>query len=109
MKLWLWIGFLSAVTAQAAFASEVAACSTDPEHGVGEQSRIASQLALPIEGAACPDAPIATLLVRSLKESLMTPEALAERERVRAHTRKHPRTLQAGVPDSVLIDGSGAL
>ena len=104
MKLWILVGLMTAAAAPAAFATE----DTTP---VDSDRRVGA--------AAHSDATIQD--GRPRKETLMAPSAVAESTWTappapapaaapqRQRSRKHPRGMDAGVPDSLLIGGSGAL
>ena len=106
MRLYILVGLLAAAGATPAFATEDANCPVDSEHHTAAQTH-----------AAAPND-----TQRSHKETWMMPAAVAETPvaapattiapvtaPVRQHARKHPRSMEAGIPDSVLMDGSGAL
>ena len=102
MKVWVLAGILVAASAPAAFASELP-CTPDTGRRAAEQPR-AENVQAP---AATPAPAPAPALPR--KETLALPAAATESTTLRHHARKHPRAVQAGVPDSVLIGESGAL
>jgi len=106
MKLWILVGLLTAAAAPAAYATEETTPTAESDRHVG--------------AAAHSDA--TPLDARPRKETLMmTPSALAESTWTAPppapvaapaptpRARKHPRPMEAGVPDSMLIGGSGAL
>jgi len=109
MKTLILVGLLTAATAPAAFATEDANCPVDNERHVAtaqahsdaqppDAQRSHKETWMP---AALADMPIAAAAPASNAPAVPPPP----RQRVQ----KHPRTIEAGVPDSVLIGGSGAL
>ena len=93
MKLLVMAGLISVVAAPAAFATEETNGMAVSERHVGAQARA--------------DQPFGDTDVRQHKDTF--DPAVAATAPPRQHARKHPRTIEAGVPDSVLIGDTGAL
>lgn len=105
-KVLVLAGLITAVTAPAAFATEDPNCTAVSDRQLGAQARI-EQMA-PVATPAPNASPVTDADDRAHKDTAVSP-AVAATPPPRTHARKHPRAIEAGVPDSVLIGDTGTL
>lgn len=106
-KVLVLAGLITAAAAPA-FATEDTNCTAVSDRHLGAQARV-EQIA-PVAAAAPMSSalPVTDADERPHKDTAVSP-AVAATSPPRTHARKHPRTIEAGVPDSVLIGDTGTL
>ena len=111
-KVLLLAGLVTVATVPAAFATEEANCTAVSDRHVGAQARVETvvPVAPPAAASTMPNSTTTTDADgRAHKDTMDAPAVAATAPSSRTHARKHPRTIEAGVPDSVLIGDTGTL
>lgn len=107
-KVLVLAGLITAATAPVAFATEDPNCPSVSDRHLGAQARVEQIAPTAAPAGASNGLPVTDADERPHKDTAVSP-AVAATPAPRTHARKHPRAIEAGVPDSVLIGDTGTL